>query len=236
MRFAPRQSWFVVFRARDQSPEVRSQSAEKNFPELKPVKELVGPWTVQFDPRWFYPTNGPSGDAPTGIVGFAKLEDWSQRPEPAIRHFSGTAVYRQSFDLGAAKAERIFLDLGVVKNVARVRLNGRDLGVVWTAPWQVEITSVIKEKANELEIEVANLWPNRLIGDASLPKEQRRTVSNIATYDMKLSTNWLSGSNWGRSTCPSCTDRLRTGTPPALLPSGLLGPVRLFVTETANTK
>jgi hypothetical protein len=75
-----------------------------------------------------------------------------------------------------------FLDLGFVKNLARVRLNGHDLGVVWTAPWRVEITGAVKAGSNDLEIEIVNLWPNRLIGDARLPKEQRRTVTNVDKF------------------------------------------------------
>ena len=64
-------------------------------------------------------------------------------------------------------------------------MDRHDLGAVWTAPWQVEITSVLKSGANELEIEVANLWPHRLIGDATLPKEERRTVTNVRTFDTR---------------------------------------------------
>jgi len=67
----------------------------------------------------------------------------------------------------------MYLDLGTVKNLARVRLNGRDLGVAWCAPWRREITEVVKPTDNRLEISVANLWPNRLIGDQSLPTAQR---------------------------------------------------------------
>jgi len=227
MTFAPRQSWFVVFRGNRKEPAASGQQDEKNFPDLKREKKLSGPWTVEFDQKWFYPTDGMASDAAAGKVRFEKLEDWSRRPEPAIRYFSGTAIYRHTFDLEAAPLGRAFLDLGVVKNVARVRLNGRDLGVVWTAPWQVEITGVVKAKANELEIEIANLWPNRLIGDASLPLNQRRTVSNIATYDNQMSSDWLPGSAWARRECPNCSARLITGLPAALLPSGLLGPVTL---------
>jgi hypothetical protein len=73
----------------------------------------------------------------------------------------------------------LFLDLGVVKNIASVKLNGKSLGIVWTAPWRVEITSAVKPGTNLLEIEVVNLWPNRLIGDAALPAEQRLTRTNI---------------------------------------------------------
>ena len=110
-----------------------------------------------------------------------------------------------------------------MKNVARVRLNGRDLGVVWTAPWRVEITGALKSGANELEIEVANLWPNRLIGDATLPQEQRLTVTNVRTYDDMAS---------GTYGCQKCEHAQATGKPAALLPSGLLGPVTLQAVKT----
>ena len=70
-----------------------------------------------------------------------------------------------------------------MKNLARVRLNGRDLGVLWTTPWRVEIAGIVKPGTNELKIEVVNLWPNRLIGDAKLPKAQRRTVTNVGKFD-----------------------------------------------------
>jgi hypothetical protein len=96
---------------------------------------------------------------------------------------------------------RLHLDLGKVKNVAQVRLNGKDLGVVWTAPWQVEITDAVKPAGNLLEIDVVNLWPNRLIGDAALPPEKRLTTTNVTAYTKDS----------------------------PLLPSGLLGPVTLLL-------
>ncbi|MCH8167098.1 MAG: hypothetical protein IIC03_04115 [Proteobacteria bacterium] len=76
----------------------------------------------------------------------------------------------------------MYLNLGKVKNLAEVHLNGADLGVVWTAPWQVDITSAVKPTGNELEIDVVNLWPNRLIGDAALPPEKRLTVTNVTKF------------------------------------------------------
>jgi hypothetical protein len=97
---------------------------------------------------------------------------------------------------------RLLLDLGTVKNIARVRLNGRELGTVWTAPWRVEVTDAVRPTDNELEIDVTNLWPNRLIGDATLPPEQRLTRTNIALDPQAK-----------------------------LLPSGLLGPVRLLTSS-----
>ena len=70
----------------------------------------------------------------------------------------------------------------MVKNIASVRLNGKDLGVVWTEPWAVEVTGALREMDNLLEITVVNLWPNRLIGDAGLPAEGRVTRTNIGVY------------------------------------------------------
>jgi len=84
-----------------------------------------------------------------------------------------------------------------VKNLARVTLNGRDLGVLWKEPFRVEITGVVRPGANHLAIKVTNLWPNRMIGDLSAPPEERVTWASVAPF---------------------------TATSP-LLPSGLLGPV-----------
>jgi len=207
LQFAPRQSWFVVFRKRSQEPGVRSR---RNFPALKPVMELTGPWEVQFDPQWFYPDHGTGGK-----IRFERLTDWTRRPEDAIKYYSGIATYHITFEppIQNPKAGILF-DLGQVRDVARVKLNGRDLGVVWTAPWQVEIPDgLLKPGGNALEIAVANLWPNRLTGDATLPKEQRRTITNARVYEKK------------------CADAQTAGRPPTLMPSGLLGPVRLLVAE-----
>jgi len=209
MKFEPRQSWFVVFRKTGHAP--RETTIAQNFPELKPVLEVAGSWELSFDPKW----GGPER------VTFEKLEDWATRPEDGIRYYSGTATYKNSFQWKSASpdARQVFLDLGIVNNVARVRLNGRDLGVVWTAPWRVGIANALKPGANELEIDVANLWPNRLIGDATLPKDKRLTVTNVRTYDTMTS---------GTYGCKKCEARKKTGKPAALLPSGLLGPVRVL--------
>ena len=120
---------------------------------------------------------------------------------------------------------KILIDLGQVRDIARVKLNGHDLGVVWTAPWQVEIPArLLKPSSNELEIAAANLWPNRLIGDAALPKEKRHTITNVRTYDTQV----MPGGTWG---CKSCAERKKTGQPATLLPSGLLGPVQILTME-----
>ena len=216
MVFAPRQSFFVVFR----TSQVPSPTSERqNFSELKPVQELTGAWEVTFDPKWFYPDNGTGGKAT-----FNELSDWTDQSDLGIKYYSGIATYRKTFDFPQVSSfkfpvSNLFLHLGVVENVARVRLNGHDLGTVWTAPWQIDISSAVKPGANVLEIEVANLWPNRLIGDATLPKEQRRTVTNVRTYDTQETASYG---------CKKCGTRKKDGKPADLLPSGLLGPVRLM--------
>jgi hypothetical protein len=160
LEFAPHQSYFVVFKKNETALPA---PGKENFPGFKVVANLSGAWTVAFDPKW---------GGPEKIV-FDRLEDWTTRPEKGIKYYSGTAVYSQNFDLETTtgKNTRMVLDLGEVKNLARVKLNGKDLGVVWTAPWQVDITGTVKQKGNKLEIEVANLWANRLIGDEQLPDD-----------------------------------------------------------------
>jgi hypothetical protein len=153
--------------------------------------------------------NGLQGEQAYGTFIFDKLEDWTLRPEPAIRHFSGTAVYQTTFGLAEQfkiqdSKSKIYLELGAVKELARVRLNGKDLGVVWCPPWRVEVTGAVKPGANTLELEVVNLWPNRLAGDSNLPADQRRTQTNFPAGQQQ---------------------------PP--FSSGLLGPVRVMA-ETPN--
>jgi hypothetical protein len=208
LEFAPRQSWFVVFRKKTQAP-VKATSAS-NFPAFEQAQEISGAWDVSFDAKWGGPTQ----------VNFEKLEDWTARSEDGIRYYSGIATYKKSFQWNGSspEARQVFLELGAVKNLARVRLNGRELGVVWTAPWRVDVTGALKAGKNELEIDVANLWPNRLIGDAALPKEKRLTVTNVRTYDT------MSSGTYG---CPKCEERKKNGKPAELLSSGLLGAVRL---------
>ena len=214
--FEPRQSWFVVFR---KAGEATGSKTAENFSKIMPMAEIAGPWQVSFDPKW----GGPCQ------VVFQKLGDWSQRPEPGIKYYSGIATYKKTFVVSRsslpASRSQIYLDLGTVKNVARVKLNSRDLGVVWTAPWHVEVTDMLRSGANELEIEVANLWPNRLIGDAALPTDRRLTKTNVRTYDT------MSSGTWG---CQVCADRKRSGQPAMLLTSGLLGPVTVCVPQTAS--
>jgi hypothetical protein len=148
--------------------------------------------------------------------------DWSGHWNPGIKFYSGIATYRNKFDLstieGINSNARVFLDLGTVHSVARVRLNGKELGVVWTAPRRVEITDALRSTENHLEIEVANLWPNRLIGDQ---QPENRNVRQVQ-WDSGL----LEGKEFATGRYTFTThNRFESDSP--LLPSGLIGPVSI---------
>ncbi len=164
------ESGFVIFR----KEAGKAVAGGSNFPALQTITTLAAPWNVSFPPRW---------GGPEKIV-FPQLEDWSKRPEPGIRFYSGQAVYRTTFDaLAGAEQGRYFLSLGVVKNMASVKLNGKDLGVLWCDPWRVEIPAgTMLARNNRLEITVANLWINRLIGDSGLPQDKRLTWTTYSFY------------------------------------------------------
>ncbi len=204
LKFDVFQGYFIVFRPKT---HLRVPSV-KNFPEKKKLVTLDAPWTVSFDPAW----GGP------GTVTFEQLSNWAVHSDPGIKYYSGTAVYHQTFNVPDLKKRQTWLDLGKVKNMARIRLNGKDLGVVWTAPWQVDITGVVKQTDNELEIEVVNLWPNRLIGDEQFP------------YDGIQNGQWP---EWLTKGIPRTSGRYTFTThkyftkDSPLLESGLLGPVSI---------
>ena len=213
LAFEPFQSYFVVFRKPitlnlDAGSKAIRKFPEfaivRNFPALATVQSFAGPWTVHFDPRW----GGPAS------VEFPELVSWTKRPEQGIKFYSGKATYHKQFDLDAKAAAavhdgmRLFLDLGGLKHVAEVRLNGKKLGTLWTAPWRVEITAAVRPSGNDLEIDVVNLWVNRVVGDLNLPKEKRFTETHdVFRFGM-----------------------VRPTTP--LLDSGLFGPVTLQAEES----
>lgn len=180
----------------------RNERVSVELTKLPKPQSLAGPWTVDFTPGW---------GAPDSIV-FEKLIPWNEHPIEGIRHFSGTGSYRTTFELNAAQASSLVrLQLGQVANVAEVRVNGTPLGVVWTAPWIVDLTGTVKAGSNELEIDVANLWVNRLIGDTSLPEDQRFTGSNVRMFEKGAEFRAFLGFS------PDMP----------LEPSGLIGPVSL---------
>ncbi len=205
MEFDAFQSFFVVFDGKGKAP---ASKGEVNFPELKPIQELSGAWEAAFDSKW----GGPEK------ITFDALQDWTARPEPGIKYYSGIATYRKTINLAETPKGKMYLDLGVVHDMARVRLNGRELGVVWCAPWRVDVTGAIKTGNNPLEIEVVNRWANRLIGDKQPADANVRTVA--------CPPGFLGGQAFkaGRYTY-SMHDPYIAQSP--LDPSGLIGPVTL---------
>jgi hypothetical protein len=223
LSFAPEQSYFIVFRKATSGPA----GAAGNFSEHKPVNTVDGPWNVSFDPAW----GGPES------IAFATLEDWTEREEPGIRYYSGTAVYRKRFDVPQASlSKKLSLDLGAFNHLARVRINGTDLGVIWCAPHRVTIPAgLLKAAANELEIEITNVWANRLIGDEEEPEdcEWKRGHFKDLGYYLRRFPDWFVKGEPRPSQGRYCfvtwnyfRDANRT-----LSPSGLLGPVRVMESE-----
>jgi hypothetical protein len=208
MKFAVNQSFFVIFKQAAQ-PASNASKAGVNFPELIRVQEITGPWDVAFDPKW----GGPEK------VTFDALQDWTQRQEPGIKYYSGIATYHKTIAQEPVPGKKVYLDLGVVNDMARVRLNGKDLGVVWCAPWRVEITKELKTGDNQLEIEVVNRWPNRLIGD--------QQPDNIDVRELQWPEGLLGGKpvKAGRYTFSTCSPYKADSN---LFASGLLGPVSVL--------
>ncbi len=177
------QSGFIVFRKKEGAPT----GTGINFPDEKGITNIKGPWQVTFDTAM---------RGPVQPLIFNQLEGWSKRPEEAIKYYSGTAVYQTTFTAPKIpKGSTIYLHLGDVKVMAQVTLNGKDVGGVWTAPWQVNITNAVKEGNNQLKIKVVNTWVNRLIGDSKLPSSKRITHADINPYtpDSPLEPSGLMG-------------------------------------------
>ncbi len=185
--FDKNESVFVIFR--NEIAESNTTGV-KNNPAFETKFVLENDWQVEFDSELA---------GPEEAVAFPELTDWSKYQNEKIKYYSGTAVYRKSFEW-SGDTKKTFLDVGEVHNLAEVTINGQNCGVAWTAPYRVDISKALKEGTNQLEIAVSNTWANRLMGDHNLPEEKRVTW-----------TNW--------------TYRLE-GTD--LLPAGLLGPVKIL--------
>jgi len=183
----------------------------------EPPLDLPGPWRVEF----------PGGRGAPASIELAKLISWTEHPEAGVRFFSGTATYTTQFQWPreALRAHtRQLLDLGDVRVIAEPVLNGRSLGVLWRPPFYVDITEALRPGENRLEVRVTNLWPNRLIGDEHLPEE----VEGDLHGPIKALPEWLVKG------VPRTSGRIAFATwrhwsqEDPLLPSGLLGPVRIW--------
>lgn len=188
---APEDAVFIVF---------RNKTNVKTL-ELPAVSEtqlatLSADWTVNFEPERGAPASAT----------FSQLNAWNENEDPGIKYFSGTAVYTANIDVPEewlADKANICLDLGEVKNLARVSINGKDLGIIWKKPFRISISEALQAGTNELAIQVTNLWVNRLIGDAQPDAKEKITYTTMPFY--------------------------RADSP--LLSSGLLGPVQLIKTN-----
>ena len=180
----PLESIFVIFK------EKPCCEVGNNYPKKVCLRTLEGPWNLAFNSE----KRGPSE-----IIVLDKLEDWSKNEDERIKYYSGSVMYTHTFDLERMPADEVYIDLGKVMVMARVWLNGEYVGGVWTYPHRLNIKKYLRKGENELQIEVVNNWKNRLIGDFSLPKEDRRT--------------WTNQSIWTENS--------------PLQPSGLLGPVEI---------
>jgi hypothetical protein len=193
LSFNPYGSIFVIFRNRISNVVPLTSNTpsvlQANFATYQAIDSVKTAWTVAFDTKWGGTT-----------IKMDKLQSWTDRPEEGIKYYSGKAVYTAFFSTKNIKGDLV-LDLGEVKDVgiARVKLNGKDLGIVWCPPYRVNVSGILKKKNNQLEIEVVNTWRNRLVGDRGKNQSERFTKTNIT-----ITPAWT------------------------VLPSGLLGPVRLM--------
>jgi hypothetical protein len=179
--------------------------------------DVAGPWTLTFPPNWGAPAKAT----------LDKLISWPDSPDNGIKYFSGTATYTRTLSippemLGAN--HRLYLDLGDVEVIAQVKLNGKDLGVLWKPPYALDIADVAHPGDNALEIKVTNLWPNRIIGDEQLPEDSER---NPETSWLKSWPKWvLDGKRSPTGRFTFTWWRHWTKDSP-LFASGLIGPVTL---------
>ncbi|MFY0606481.1 MAG: hypothetical protein JXR10_07195 [Cyclobacteriaceae bacterium] len=176
------QSWFVVF-----TDENLKAGQTSNFPDYQKLVALDGPYLVDFENKDI---------APEEMVVLDELMDWSKSSDEQIKHYSGTATYTKTFEVSSfPKDQEIYLNLGEVAVMAKVKLNGQDVGGVWMAPYRLNITDAIQEGENELEIEVVNLWRNQLIKDKSRPEDEKYTwlVTDDIKPESKLQLSGLIG-------------------------------------------
>jgi len=192
---------------------------EAQISSLPAPLELAGPWDVRFPPGWGAPAT----------VTFDHLQSWPENSDPGVKYFSGTATYLEEFEIPAdlpGSNREMWLDLGAVKNLAEVALNGQPLGVLWKPPFRVNVTGAARPGKNRLEVKITNLWPNRLIGDEQLPPDCEWRGKQLKSWPAWL----LAGQPSPAGRFAFTTWRHWTKEEP-LLDSGLLGPVTLRVAQ-----
>lgn len=177
-------SVFVVFR-RTPTPAAYL-SPEPLKAADRPTVTITGPWTVRFPPGWGAP----------GSVLWNGLIDWAGSEDPGIRHFSGTASYATEFEIDEGlfgEGRGLLLDLGALREVAEVTLNGREVGILWKAPFHADVTGALRQGRNSLEVKVTNLWNNRLVGDLLDPGQKPFARTNMVLKPQDLVPSGLFG-------------------------------------------
>jgi hypothetical protein len=161
LHLAERESVFVVFRRAAASPSRTLPRATSTA-----LTTLNGPWDVSFPPNFGAPAK----------VQLAQLESWTANPDDGVKYFSGTATYTKAVEAPQTwfrSGAKLLLDLGTVKDLAAVAVNGKPLGTLWKPPYQLDVTGALSPGANRLEIKVTNQWSNRQMGDRLAPAEKR---------------------------------------------------------------
>ena len=228
LALSPRESLFIILR----QPTATDGSFTKTAsPTVTKAIDISKAWTVSFPEGW---------DAPNHIM-LESLTSWSTHPDSGVRYFSGTARYRHTLEMKQThkKGMRYILDLGEVRNLARLYVNGKEAAHLWKRPFRCDITDYLNDGANVIEVDVTNLWVNRMIGDEQEPDDTEWCEPFIYDYApgkpevgrfMKSVPSWLSSGtprpSKGRKTVVSFKFFKKTD---ELLPSGLLGPVKIVV-------
>ena len=153
LRLDPWEAVFVVFRKPAENISLTLDEPDKSI-----LKDISGPWEISFQ----------SGRGAPARIKLDQLQSWSDSKDTRVKYFSGTATYTKTLqapDAWFGKEKNLLLDLGSVKNIAEVSVNGQSMGILWKEPFCVDVTSALKPGDNLLEIKVTNLWVNRLIGD-----------------------------------------------------------------------
>jgi hypothetical protein len=161
LKFEAWDAYFVVF---------KEKAAAQSYDKPKTTETLLTtinkPWKVSFSNQ---------------SAIFDRLTSWHENSDANIKYFSGTATYENSFKAPQPQMGAVWLDLGNVKNVAEVYVNGQKIGTVWKKPFKVDIGSALKEGENKIKIDVTNTWVNRLIGDAQ-PNVTKTTFTTMPFY------------------------------------------------------
>ena len=195
LHVAPYGSTFVVFAHAANATNIHAPRDTGATPTPSAVQELTATqWTIAFQPG----RGAPVGPQPLTSV-LSGFQSWSQSTLPGVRYFSGTATYRTAIDLHPQRNQRVRLSLAGLHEVCTVRVNGKTLGTLWAMPYSLDITAGLRDGSNTIELDVTNLWPNRIIGDAQPNVTTTYTRTNIRKYNANS----------------------------PLLPSGLTGPVTL---------